>query len=203
MTLRIELDRVIGKEAVDASLKMAQDVTPETVANTIFRGINALFVKHFQDLNASRPNKLGGKRTSYWMEAAKATRTSSEGGTVVTTVAKVGVRRHLLGGPPITPKGTSEITGRAIKFLTIPIHPSAHGRTVGQLRAQGVNLYPAGGALRQQIGDKRSESDPKLYALAKRTKAAQPDPSVIPTVDEIARAADEALNELREAIKDG
>lgn len=203
MTLRIELDRIVGKEAVDASLKMAQDITPEEVANTIFRGINALFVTHFQELNASRPNKLGGQRTSYWMEAAKATRTSASGDTITTTVAKVGVRRHLLGGPPITPKKTSEITGRAVKFLTIPIHPSAHGRTVAQLRAQGVNLYPAGGAIRQQIGDKRADSDPKLYALARKTKAARPDPSVIPTVDEIARAANEALNELREAIKDG
>jgi hypothetical protein len=203
MTLRIEIDRIVGKEAVDASLKMAQDITPDDVAGTIQGGVKQLFVDHFLKLNASRPNKLGGKRTNYWDEAAGETYVSVSGSDVVVRVRQVGVRRHLLGGPPITPKGTSEITGRAIKFLTIPIHPSAHGRTVGQLRAQGINLYPAGGAIRQQIGDKRSESDPKLYALAKRTKAAQPDPSVIPTVDEIARAADEALNELREAIKDG
>jgi hypothetical protein len=203
MTLRIEIDRIVGKEAVDASLKMAQDITPDDVAGTIQGGVKQLFVDHFLKLNASRPNKLGGKRTNYWDEAAGETYVSVSGSDVVVRVRQVGVRRHLLGGPPITPKGTSEITGRAIKFLTIPIHPSAHGRTVGQLRAQGINLYPAGGAIRQQIGDKRSESDPKLYALAKRTKAAQPDPSVIPTVDEITRAADEALNELREAIKDG
>ncbi len=203
MTLRIEIDRIVGKEAVDASLKMAQDITPDDVAGTIQGGVKQLFVDHFLKLNASRPNKLGGKRTNYWDEAAGETYVSVSGSDVVVRVRQVGVRRHLLGGPPITPKGTSEITGRAIKFLTIPSHPSAHGRTVGQLRAQGINLYPAGGAIRQQIGDKRSESDPKLYALAKRTKAAQPDPSVIPTVDEIARAADEALNELREAIKDG
>lgn len=203
MTLRIELDRVIGKEAVDASLKMAEGITAEEVAGTINAGIKQLFVDHFLSMNAARPNKLGGKRTDYWSRAASETYVSNNGPEVVVQVRQVGVRRHLLGGPPITPKGTSEITGRAIKFLTIPIHPSAHGRTVGQLRAQGVNLYPAGGAIRQQIGDKRAESDPKLFALAKRTKAAPPDPSVIPTVDEIARAADEALNELREAIKDG
>jgi hypothetical protein len=203
MTLRIELDRIVGKEAVDASLKMAQGVTAEQVAGTINAGVKQLFVDHFLAMNAASPNKLGGKRTDYWSRAASETYVSNNGPEVVVQVRQVGVRRHLLGGPPITPKGTSEITGRAIKFLTIPIHPSAHGRTVGQLRAQGINLYPAGGALRQQVGDKRSESDPKLYALAKRTKAAQPDPSVIPTVDEIARAADEALNELREAIKDG
>lgn len=203
MTLRIELDRIVGKEAVDASLKMAQGITPDDVAGTIEEGVTRKFSDHFLELNASRPNKLGGKRTDYWTQASRLTYSGVSGGTITVQVKKVGVRRHLLGGPPITPKGTSEITGRAIKFLTIPIHPSAHGRTVGQLRAQGVNLYPAGGALRQQVGDKRSESDPKLYALAKRTKAAQPDPSVIPTVDEIARAADEALNELRKAIKDG
>lgn len=203
MTLRIELDRIIGKEAVDASLKMAEGITADDVAGTIQGGVKQVFVDHFLKLNASRPNKLGGKRTNYWDEAAGETYVSVSGSDVVVQVRQVGVRRHLLGGPPITPKGTSEITGRAIKFLTIPIHPSAHGRTVGQLRAQGVNLYPAGGAIRQQIGDKRADSDPKLFALARRTKAAQPDPSVIPTVDEIARAADEALNELREAIKDG
>jgi len=203
MTLRIEIDRIVGKEAVDASLKMAQGVTAEQVAGTIEEGVTRKFSDHFLELNAARPNKLGGKRTDYWTQASRLTYSSVSGGTITVRVDKVGVRRHLLGGPPITPKGTSEITGRAIKFLTIPIHPSAHGRTVGQLRAQGINLYPAGGTLRQQIGDKRADSDPKLYALAKRTKAAQPDPSVIPTVDEIARAADEALNELREAIKDG
>lgn len=203
MTLRIELDRIVGKEAVDASLKMAQGITADQVAGTIEEGVTRTFSDHFLELNAARPNKLGGKRTDYWTQASRATYSSVSGGTITVRVEKVGVRRHLLGGPPITPKKTSEITGRAVKFLTIPIHPSAHGRTVAQLRAQGVNLYPAGGAIRQQIGDKRSESDPKLYALARRTKAAQPDPSVIPTVDEIARAANEALNELREALKDG
>jgi hypothetical protein len=203
MTLRIELDRIVGKEAVDASLKMAQGITPDDVAGTIQGGVKQVFVDHFLKLNASRSNNLGGKRTNYWDEAAGETYVSVSGSDVVVQVRQVGVRRHLLGGPPITPKGTSEITGRAIKFLTIPIHPSAHGKTVGIFRQQGIKLYPAGGALRQQVGDKRADSDPKLYALAKRTKAAQPDPSVIPTVDEIARAADEALNELREAIKDG
>lgn len=203
MTLRIELDRIIGKEAVDASLKMAQGITPEDIAGTIKQGVTSVFSDHFLKLNAARPNKLGGKRTDYWTDAASLTYSNVSGGTVTVKVDKVGVRRHLLGGPPITPKKTSEITGRAVKFLTIPIHPSAHGRTVAQLRAQGVNLYPAGGAIRQQIGDKRSDSDPKLFALARKTKAAQPDPSVIPTVDEIARAANEALNELREALKDG
>lgn len=203
MTLRIELDRIIGKEAVDASLKMAQGISPDIAAAVMEEGVTRTFTKHFRALNAARPNKLGGKRTDYWEEAAAKTYSTVSGGTITVQVRQVGVRRHLLGGPPITPKKTSEITGRAIKFLTIPIHPSAHGRTVAQLRAQGVNLYPSGGAIRQQIGDKRSDSDPKLYALAKRTKAAQPDPSVIPTVDEIARAANEALNELREALKDG
>lgn len=203
MTLRIELDRIIGKEAVDASLKMAQGITADQVAGTIEEGVTRTFSDHFLELNAARPNKLGGQRTDYWTQASRATYSSVSGGTITVRVEKVGVRRHLLGGPPITPKKTSEITGRAVKFLTIPIHPSAHGRTVAQLRAQGVNLYPAGGAIRQQIGDKRADSDPKLYALARKTKAAQPDPSVIPTVDEIARAANEALNELREALKDG
>lgn len=203
MTLRIELDRIVGKEAVDASLKMAQGITADHVAGTIEEGVTRTFSDHFLELNAARPNKLGGKRTDYWMQASRATYSSVSGGTITVRVEKVGVRRHLLGGPPITPKKTSEITGRAVKFLTIPIHPSAHGRTVAQLRAQGVNLYPAGGAIRQQIGDKRADSDPKLYALARKTKAAQPDPSVIPTVDEIARAANEALNELREALRDG
>lgn len=203
MTLRIELDRIIGKEAVDASLKMAQGISPDIAAAVMEEGVTRTFTKHFRALNAARPNKLGGKRTDYWEEAAAKTYSTVSGGTITVQIRQVGVRRHLLGGPPITPKKTSEITGRAIKFLTIPIHPSAHGRTVAQLRAQGVNLYPSGGAIRQQVGDKRSDSDPKLYALAKRTKAAQPDPSVIPTVDEIARAANEALNELREALKDG
>ena len=203
MTLRIELDRIIGREAVDASLKKAEGITAEEVAGTINAGIKQLFVDHFLAMNSARPNKLGGKRTDYWSRAASETYTTNSGPEVIVQIRQVGVRRHLLGGPPITPKKTSEITGRAVKFLTIPIHPSAHGRTVAQLRAQGVNLYPAGGAIRQQIGDKRSDSDPKLYALARKTKAAQPDPSVIPTVDEIARAANEALNELREALRDG
>jgi len=96
MTLRIEIDRIVGKEAVDASLKMAQDITPDDVAGTIQGGVKQLFVDHFLKLNASRPNKLGGKRTNYWDEAAGETYVSVSGSDVVVRVRQVGVRRHLL-----------------------------------------------------------------------------------------------------------
>lgn len=193
-----------GLDSINKSLQKAQQLKAEDVADSMAAGIDGLFVAHFINLNATRSNKLGGQRTNYWQGAAKETRVTVSGSTVLVTVGQIGVRRHYLGGPPIKPSGkTSEITGKPIRMLTIPIHPMAHGKTLGMWQTLGVNFYRSGGVLKRQTSGERADSDPAYYALAKQTKAAKPDPSVIPSVETIAKAADDALEELKQSMLDG
>jgi len=78
-------------------------------------------ITHFRKKNA-KPNKLGGTKTNYWSAAANSITTPSQSGNrVVCTVTQQGVTLHVLGGV---------VRPRRAKWLTIPVHPAAHGRSV-------------------------------------------------------------------------
>lgn len=64
-------------------------------------------------------NKLGGSRTHYYGAAARATAFTIEGDGVIVSIPQIGIRQRYYGGT-IKPKKS--------KYLTIPVHPSAHGK---------------------------------------------------------------------------
>lgn len=145
-------------------------------------------------------NRLGGERTNYWMRAADAVESTVEGMSVTVRCAQRGVRLHLYGGT-VRPKGTSEITGRPIKFLTIPRVAAAHGKTVATLRSLGVLLYPGPGGLYRQTGAARNPAtDARWFAFARQATITA-NAAVLPTVQEVAAAvAEAASNSLAAAL---
>lgn len=139
-----------------------------------------------------KQNRLGGVSTNYWMRAADSVTSSSAKGTAEVKITQRGVALHLYGGT-IRPKGTSEITGKPIKFLTIPKVAAAHGKTVAMLRALGVDLYPGrGGLLRQSGATRDPQGDEMWFALA-RQATIKPDATVVPSAAALAVAAEEAI----------
>ena len=71
--------------------------------------------RHLFEFGKANPNKLGGKRTHFYGDAAKSTHVENVSGGSNVTVSHTGIRQRIKGG---------KITaGRTSKWLTIPIHP--------------------------------------------------------------------------------
>jgi hypothetical protein len=192
---------IAGADAVQKELAKYAGISAEKVASASADKVESVIKRHFFDYGNTNRNKFGAPSTGYWERAARATVTESSGSQILTEVREsktslVGVRRHYTGGGTIRPKNTSEITGRAIKFLTIPARAEAHGKTVGTLRATGVNLYRAGGTLREQTGAKRAPNDPVYFYLAKQVGPMQPNPRILPTDAQFMQAISETVEDI-------
>jgi len=108
-----------------------------------------------------------------------------------------GIKRHYTGGGTIRPSGKiSEITGKPIKYLTIPINAAAHGNTVAIMQRLGVNLYRRGSVLVAQSGPEKSDSDVAMFALKKSIGPQTPNPAILPTQNEYYDAINTAVDEL-------
>ena len=193
---------IAGADAVQKEMKRYASISSDVIAIASEEKVQDLMRSHFEAYGINNQNKWGGKNsTKYWLRAARATFTKSSGSTVTTEVVEgksslVGVRRHYTGGGVIKPRNTNEVTGRAIKFLTIPARAEAHGKTVATLRATGVNLYRAGGTLREQTGAKRSPNDPVYFYLAKQVGPMQPNPRILPTDAQFVQAISETVDDI-------
>jgi len=178
---------ISGQDAIEKQLTQIAGLTGEFVAEKSKIETQDLTKENFYRYGHVYPNKLGGTSTGYWLKAGDATAATVTGDTinirVEETVGKlVGVKRHYTGGGTIKPSGRiSEITGKPIQYLTIPINGAAHGKTVAIMKALGVDLYRKGSALFAKSGGTRSDSDVAMFALKKSIGPQTPNPSIIPT----------------------
>lgn len=155
--------------------------------------VNA-YRKHFFGLNAARPNRLGGKRTNYYAQAGRGTQYQVVPDGVLVSINQIGIRSQYYGGT---------IRAKKAKFLTIPVHPAAHGKTAREFDLEVV-FGPGGrpialatkGTLRREItqtatGRIRSRNVGRrgeIYFLLKQSITKQPDPSVLMTPADLAGA---------------
>ena len=192
---------IAGADAVQKELAKYAGISEQEIATNAAVTVKATMRRHFEDYGKTKGNKFDAPSTGYWARAAQATEVTVSGSMITAEVFEGktslrGVRRHYTGGGTIRPKNTNEITGRAIKFLTIPARAEAHGKTVGTLRATGVNLYRAGGTLREQTGAKRSPNDPVYFYLAKQVGPMQPNPRILPTDAQFMQAISETVEDI-------
>ena len=193
---------IAGVDAVKTALSGYVNLNPAQVAVESKAQVQRLIQENFLAYGNSNRNKFGAPSTGYWMRASDATTTTTSGSTITAEVIEgkaslVGVRRHYTGGGAIKPSGrTSEVTGRPISRLTIPARAEAHGKSVATLRALGVNLYRAGGTLREQTGVKRSDNDPVYFYLAKQVGPIKPNPRILPTDAQFMQAISETVEDI-------
>lgn len=119
----------------------------------IGRGVANLFRDHLFKLNGQRANALGGKRTNFYSDAAKATHSSGNDSEAVVTISQQGIRQRLLGGT-IRPTGGK-------KYLTIPARAEAYGRRAGEFQdlqfvklKNGTAMLIAGGGTGLKLNSK-------------------------------------------------
>jgi hypothetical protein len=198
-----------GAAGIESTLLRCASLSADDVANEARAWTEKATKDNFEKYGANHKNKLGGSTTSYWLRASDATRATSTGGTITIEVFEsrgtggtgglVGVRRHYTGGGTIKPSGRiSEITKKPIQYLTIPIAPAAHGRTVAALMQRlGVDIYRKGSALFMHAkGSDRSDSDTAVFALKKSIGPQRPNPAILPTDTEYYAAINTAVDEL-------
>lgn len=181
-----------GKDPIEKQLAQIAGMTGEEIASQSYESAREVTANNFFRYGDVFPNKLGGTSTGYWQKAGNATDADSQGNEIRIWITEtqglgglVGVKRHYTGGGTIKPSGRiSEVTQKPIRYLTIPISPASHGKTVAMMQTLGV-VYRKGSELFiHPKGSKRSETDDAIFALKKSIGPQRPNPYILPTNDE-------------------
>ena len=129
-------------------------------------------------------SRLGARPTGNLEDARVDARSDSSGATV--TVAALGIRRAL---------GPIEIRPRNKHFLTIPVAALAYGRSVADLRNNGIDVFrPKGKNYLAYKENPKSQFSTVLYVLAKRATLRH-EPDLLPTRDTLAANAQKAARD--------
>lgn len=206
MNITLSID---GATGIQSTLLRCASLSADDVANAGAIMTKKITQDNFLKYGSSKPNRFGGAETTrYWFRASAATRADVVGDTITIKVMEsrgtaetgglVGLRRHYTGGKTIKASGKiSEITGKPIQYLTIPINAAAHGKTVAMMQRLGVDIYRKGSALFMHAkGSDRSDSDAAVFALKKSIGPQTPNPAILPTNTEYYAAINTAVDEL-------
>ncbi len=161
-----------------APRRLAAALAPARIHPVIGRAASNVFTRHLRDLNRTRPNALGGKRTNYYAGAARATSFRIESDGVLIAINQIGLRQRFFGGT---------IRAKQSKWLTIPVAPEAHGKRAREFG----DLTVVFGRGRQPVGLARAG---KLYYALKKSVEQKPDPSVLPARATITAEVDRAVD---------
>jgi hypothetical protein len=181
----------LERDSVTPTLRQfaEQARNPRAIFAAAGRAVTNLFRKHLRELDRSRPNKLGGSRSHFWLALSRSVNLSeiSDRGVTVSISDPRAKHKHTGG----------TIRAKRAGFLTIPIHPDAHGRSTRVLATElGIKLFAWGGRLMGQAGGDQGLT---AYYVLKRSVYQSPDPEdgILPPDDQIREVA---LNAARDAF---
>lgn len=164
--------------------------------------------EHLFELDRTRPNKMGGKRTHFYADAARSVQTPTVSGSQATVVVnQVGLAQRWLGGTITAGHGTSSWSGGPTRYLTIPARPEAYGRRAGEFKdlefVPATTDHPAMLVQALQTVLKRTKKGFKavgeaggmaMFWLVRSVKQ-EADPTVMPSDDKYNEAVGTAVNE--------
>lgn len=159
---------VITDTALPALKRVRTRVQSRALRNAVGFGVKELLQDHFFQLDRTRPNRLGGKRSHFYAKAAQATfhKVVSKG--VIAGTAHPGMAQRFFGGT---------IRPRKAKALTIPIHPEAHGKRAREFDDLAlIQTGTPGVAILAKTG--KNTFIPFFILL--RSVFQEPDPTVLP-----------------------
>ena len=164
--------------ATPALRRLEAGLQPARLAPIIGRSARNATREHLFAKDATG-NRLGGRRTHYYGTAARGTNFTTEGDTVVVSIPQIGIRQRYYGGT-IKPK--------TAKYLTIPVHPTAHGKRAREFSDLEV-VFGQGGrpiALARRASGKRTLGE--IYYRLVRSVTQAADPAVLPTTEALGAA---------------
>jgi hypothetical protein len=150
----------------------ALNATLETEAATTVR-------EHIERNYVPRTNKLGGESTGYWKNVAESTEATSGPDGVTVRIRQIGLRIKYHGGVIVPSGRISEVHGKPIRMLSIPVHAAAHGRTIMDLGGHKA-LYRKGLGIFKFTTPGRPMAGDPLYYILRRSVTIRPDPGILP-----------------------
>lgn len=123
-TIRVEIVR----DAATAALRALRDgLRNENLLPVLGRSVTNAIRANFDELESTRPNKLGGARQHYYSGARQGTSFVVDGDAAVVGIHQVGMGLRYYGGTVRAGQGVSSYTGQPTKYLTIPVTAEAYG----------------------------------------------------------------------------
>ncbi len=134
----------------------AQTQNPVALAKVLGRELANTIRAHLREKDKAEPNKLGGKRTHFWLQVSRSVQQPEmEQDGVSVGISDPRFAQRLFGG---------RITAKLAKALTIPVHPRAHGKRASVLEAE----------IGQKLFRFKSESGDTFLAVAERSESKAP-----------------------------
>lgn len=118
---------VVKDTATPAIRALRGALTNERLLPVLARSATNTIRDHFDVLESTRPNKLGGARQHYYSGARAGTSFVIDGDYAIIGIRQVGMRLRYYGGTVHAGANISSITGQPTKFLTIPVTAEAYG----------------------------------------------------------------------------
>jgi hypothetical protein len=202
MSLQVSID---ASKASTILAKLSSESARTQAAAAAGGAVRRQISDYLAILDDQRPNRLGGKRTHFYANAARSVSYKADPTGATVSINSTGIAQRLHGGT-IKPVNA--------KFLTIPAISEAHGRRAGEFDFLQVVFGKSGRPValaerpNQEIRIERKrgkdlsasyrtkagpERGGKIYFWLVESVTQQPDPSVLPSEDSIAQAARLAL----------
>ncbi len=185
----------VEDQATPMFQRLGAAVQRPDIRRVMGRAIATRLRKHFSQLDAERPNKLGGTRTHFYGQARRGVQQPDlTGDGVKVAINNVGIAQRYFGG---------DITPKVAKWLTLPVHPEAYGHRAREFG--DLDFVPLDGQRRAMLvrssPDSPSGIGEVFFLLVKRVHQ-EPDPTVLPSSEDLQgealQAGDSHLNLLKE-----
>ncbi len=186
----------LAKDKFDAWLRGVAGISAIELYKVAGNAVSVWLRDWFFGLDRTKPNQMGGKRTHFYADIARAVQrpqVNAEGVTI--PINHVGLAQRWLGGTIKAGVGTSTATGGPTRWLAIPARSESYGRTPAEFSQAGqplrfVKTRSGGAMLIAEAGGAegrlRSEQGLAMFWLVKEVNQ-KPDPSVMPAEEEIAK----------------
>ncbi len=168
-----------GEAAISGAIQSFKDkIGPKSLKRLASAAGVQVWKRHLQSKYTGRLNKLGGPSTGYWRKVYDSVHPVETSAGVDIIASGTGLKQKFYGGTVVPSGRASEVTGKPIRNLTIPVNPRAHGKSIKDLGGKAkfyiVPLYgggynsTAGVFFRSGRTSGKRRSDPLYYVLKKR-----------------------------------
>lgn len=185
MPISFNISVKVSDKATPALNRSIAFLQGDDLKNLVGRMAVNAFGANFENKNLI-PNAIGGPRTNYYSDAAKATNFSVSGDTVTITVAQVGIALHYYGGTITPGKNNSYLGNGSTKYLTIPARPEAHGKRASDFPDLVVlwgkkGPYGLGIVEKVGVGVLAGKPTNQVYFWLVKSATIAADPTIVPS----------------------
>jgi hypothetical protein len=209
------------RESASAEVRrVIRAMRPEGVNRVAARGATNRLRSHFDFLQATRRNQLGGKPTNFYRGCRDSTHIASATATRATiAISQIGFAQRLLGGKIRPGRSINPKTGRPTQFIAFPVAKDAYGTRPAERNDLDFAFVPGFGpalveARATEVRITKGKDGRRTYKPVKTRTGLVPlyrltdevnqkaDASLIPTREQMATAGAEAVGEYVNALRE-